>query len=150
MSGSTFPPGALGTPHALTHEVGGDDPVTGLPAAAHHVTHEAGGTDVVAIPDPLLIGAIDDVGLNGAVINMAAGGPGFPLQIDCATGGGLTGVQICAFGHPLGFFGGTPAPQPTVAGVLSAVTDANAKAVLTSLIAALAAAGVNLINDGTT
>lgn len=45
----------------------------------------------------------------------------------------------------------TAAAQQTVTGDLSAVTDVNAKAVLTSLIAALAGAtGYNLILDGTT
>lgn len=36
----------------------------------------------------------------------------------------------------LGFYGTTPIAKPSIAGVLSSVTDANAKAVLTSIIAA--------------
>ena len=47
----------------------------------------------------------------------------------------------------LAFYGGSKVTKQTVSGALSAVTDANAKAVLTSLIAALTA--MNLIQDGT-
>lgn len=56
-----------------------------------------------------------------------------------------------ANGTGLTFYAGTPIAQPTVTGALSTVTDAAAKAVLTSIIAALkATTGVNLIADGTT
>jgi hypothetical protein len=48
----------------------------------------------------------------------------------------------------LGFFGTAKVAQQTVTGALSAVTDTNAKAVLTSLIDALSAYG--LVVDGTT
>lgn len=48
----------------------------------------------------------------------------------------------------LAFFGGDKAEQQEVTGDLSAVTDTNAKDVLTSIIAALVA--YNLITDGTT
>ena len=48
----------------------------------------------------------------------------------------------------LAFFGGSKTTKKTVTGALSAVTDPNAKAVLTSLIAALASYG--LITNGTT
>jgi hypothetical protein len=48
----------------------------------------------------------------------------------------------------LAFFGGSKVTKKTVVGPLSAVEDASAKAVLTSLIAALAAYG--LITNGTT
>ena len=47
----------------------------------------------------------------------------------------------------LAFFGGSKVNKQTVTGVLSAITDTNAKAVLTSLITALANYG--LINNGT-
>lgn len=45
-------------------------------------------------------------------------------------------------------FGGSPVSKETITGALSAVTDANAKAVLTSIIAALT--GYTLATDGTT
>ena len=48
----------------------------------------------------------------------------------------------------LAFFGGVKTTKKTATGALSAVTDTNAKAVLTSLIAALADYG--LITNGTT
>ena len=47
----------------------------------------------------------------------------------------------------LGFFAGAKTAKQTVSGSLSGVTDADAKAVLTSLIDALAAYG--LITNGT-
>lgn len=50
--------------------------------------------------------------------------------------------------NTLGFFGATPHVQPAVSGALSTVTDAAAKAVLTSIIAALVALG--LATDSTT
>lgn len=51
----------------------------------------------------------------------------------------------------LALYGGTKVPQPSVTGALSSVSDPAAKAVLTSIIAALAAApGVNLAKDETT
>jgi hypothetical protein len=40
-------------------------------------------------------------------------------------------------GGQVALFGGSTGPKPTITGVLSSVTDANAKAVLTSIIAAL-------------
>ncbi len=50
--------------------------------------------------------------------------------------------------NTVGFFGTTPATQKTVTGALSTVADAPAKAVLTSIIAALVAYGLAV--DGTT
>ena len=50
----------------------------------------------------------------------------------------------------LAFFAGTKVTQQEITGALSSVTDAAAKAVLTSIIAALAADGYNLVTDGTT
>lgn len=49
----------------------------------------------------------------------------------------------------LGFFGNTSVTQQNITGALSSVTDPAAKAVLTSIIHALAAAGYNLVTDGT-
>lgn len=48
----------------------------------------------------------------------------------------------------LGFYGGGPDTQQEITGALSTVIDAPAKAVLTSIIAALVATG--LVTDGTT
>jgi hypothetical protein len=51
----------------------------------------------------------------------------------------------------LAFFGGAPVAQPTITGALSTVVDAAAKAVLTSIVAALkVTTGVDLAIDGTT
>lgn len=51
----------------------------------------------------------------------------------------------------LGFFANAKVAQQTVTGALSAITDPNAKAVLTSIIAALAQSdGYGLVMDGTT
>ena len=47
-----------------------------------------------------------------------------------------------------GIFGATPIGQPIITGALSQVTDANAKMVLTSIIAALANLGL-AANDTT-
>lgn len=56
-----------------------------------------------------------------------------------------TGVKLSG---KFGAFGGAPASKPSVTGTLSAVTDTNAKAVLTSIISALVALG--LATNGTT
>jgi len=60
-------------------------------------------------------------------------------------------TTVAEVSDTLGFFDATGAQLQTVTGFLSAVLDANAKAVLTSLIAALSAAtGYGLVLDGTT
>ena len=59
----------------------------------------------------------------------------------------LTPDGIAVAGTKLGFFATAPASKPTVTGALSAVTDGNAKAVLTSIIGALTTLG--LVTDGT-
>jgi hypothetical protein len=62
-----------------------------------------------------------------------------------------TRVFVAPAGQSLSFYGSAAVPISTVAGMLSAVLDPNVKAVLTSLISALAgAAGVGLVLDGTT
>jgi hypothetical protein len=59
--------------------------------------------------------------------------------------------NIVASQTQLAFYGGAKVDQPTIDGDLSSVTDPAAKAVLTSIIAALkASSGVNLAIDGTT
>jgi hypothetical protein len=60
--------------------------------------------------------------------------------------GGTAVVQ--AQNNKLGFFGTSPITKETVIGALSGVTDANAKAVLTSLVSVLAAYGI--LTNGTT
>jgi hypothetical protein len=64
------------------------------------------------------------------------------------------GLRIASNGTAaqLGFFGHSGAIRPSVSGALSAVTDANAKAVLQSIVNALKAAsgGVGLVTDATT
>lgn len=65
--------------------------------------------------------------------------------------GTATGTKIgTATNQKLGFFNSTPIVQPSVSGALSTVADAPAKAVLTSIIAALKAAGLGLVADTTT
>ena len=60
-----------------------------------------------------------------------------------------TGQVMLALGKPgLGFFGGPPNAKQNITGALSAVTDSNAKAVLTSIIAALGQ--YTLVNNNTT
>lgn len=62
-----------------------------------------------------------------------------------------TGTKIgTATTQKLGFFNSTPITQPALTGSLSTVADAPAKAVLTSIIAALKATGLGLVNDTTT
>lgn len=76
--------------------------------------------------------------------------PGFGVSLVCGTGDSVVGVgDIDGDTMTLGFYSGDAVAQPTVEGALSTVTDDAAKAVLTSIIAALAAAGVNLVIDGT-
>lgn len=66
-------------------------------------------------------------------------------------GAGAGTVRFATDAVGLAFYNGTPRAQPTITGALLSVTDANAQAVMTSIIAALTgAAGVNLATDGTT
>lgn len=62
------------------------------------------------------------------------------------------GVIVGTTGGMLSFYDGAEVVQPTIAGNVTAITDANAKAVIQSIIAALAtgAGGVNLVADTTT
>lgn len=62
---------------------------------------------------------------------------------------GTAGLQLSS--PLLGFYSTAPVAQPSVTGALSSVTDANAKAVLTSILAALSTAtGVGLLVKSTT
>lgn len=93
------------------------------------------------------------VNKDGGTVNVrggppAAGGVGGSVRLK---GGDNAVVVEAASGSKLSFYNGTPVTKQTITGALSTVTDAAAKAVLTSIIAALAAAtGVNLVTDGTT
>jgi hypothetical protein len=90
---------------------------------------------------------VNIVTTNGSEVLELKGGPSGDVHV------GVTGtgeVKIAGAGTLLGFFGSGAIGQPTVAGLLSSVTDAAAKAVLTSIIAALAStAGLGLVIDGT-
>lgn len=55
--------------------------------------------------------------------------------------------NVVVDGDQLAFFGGSPVSKETITGALSAVTDSNAKAVLTSIIMALT--GYSLTTNGT-
>lgn len=99
----------------------------------------------------LEIGAFGDTPGAIEMVN-EVGHKGLRFQHDGMNIGVDTTSFIGSGGNPIAFYRNTGAvPRQTVDGALSAVTDAAAKAVLTSLIAALAGAtGVNLIADGTT
>lgn len=65
--------------------------------------------------------------------------------------GGTGALKLLSPGDTLSFWYATGAAQQTVTGALSTVTDASAKDVLTSILAALSAtAGYGLVVDGTT
>jgi hypothetical protein len=64
------------------------------------------------------------------------------------SGGVVSGILNVQGDNKVGFFGTVPAAKPAVTGALSTVIDPAAKAVLTSLLAALVALG--LASDGTT
>lgn len=88
----------------------------------------------------------------GGYLNFEGGtkdGAGAQGGVRLRDGGGSNRVVVDANG--VGFNGQTPA-LPNITGALSTVTDAAAKAVLTSIIAALknAAGGTGLVTDGTT
>ena len=60
-------------------------------------------------------------------------------------------VAVASSGDTLQFFQGNQAAKQAITGMLSAVVDPNAQAVLTALIAALAdASGYSLVTDSTT
>lgn len=60
-------------------------------------------------------------------------------------------VNLLGAASKLGCFGGTAVVKQAITGSLSTIVDVNAKAVITSIIAALAAAtGYNLVTDSTT
>jgi hypothetical protein len=82
---------------------------------------------------------------------LLVGGPGFSASratqvfVDAATdvqiqNGGVARITANATG--IGFFNATPIAKPSITGALSSVTDANAKAVLTSIITAQANLGL--------
>ncbi|MDE2099160.1 MAG: hypothetical protein KGL39_18035 [Patescibacteria group bacterium] len=73
----------------------------------------------------------------------AAGGIGGSAKLNDGDGNTVVWVQ----NNKLSFYGHALATQQAVTGTLSAVTDANAKTVLTSIIAALVASG--LVTNGT-
>lgn len=82
-------------------------------------------------------------GTSGTALN-APTGTTIQLQYNGVT-------QVTIGNGTFALYGGAAATQPTVTGALSTVADAPAKAVLTSIIAALkAASGINAIIDGTT
>jgi hypothetical protein len=87
---------------------------------------------------------------NGGYINLEGGtadGAGEEGGVRLIDGAGGNRLVIDAYG--VGFNNTAPI-TPSITGALSTVADAPAKAVLTSIIAALAASGVGLVTDGTT
>lgn len=90
------------------------------------------------------VAAISNGGAAGKLMLNAAGTASMTL---CVNNAAL--IELRA--SKLAFFNGTTVTQPAITGALSTVSDAAAKAVLTSIIAALkGTTGVNLVTDGTT
>ena len=153
--------------HAVTHETGGTDLVTLSQISGPAVAPGTGTVEVIAGDVPgtwdlhiiLPVGSqdgffIEDKGSGGVQISSKAN-----VSVLCPDGnfallaqvGGVTIGQPVGDSSKIGFFGGPPEAQPTITGALSTVADAPAKAVLTSIIAALKTlTGVNLVIDGTT
>jgi hypothetical protein len=90
------------------------------------------------------VGITEDVG-SGVAIQYGTSGLASILQTPHGQALKVTDNGVNA---QVGFFGSLPIEPPEILGQLSAVTDANAKNVLTSLIAALVNYG--LVTDGTT
>ena len=87
--------------------------------------------------------------LTGGTRDGAGNQGGIQLRI----GGGTVVIDVGALGttSQLAFFAGTKRAKQAITGALSTVTDAAAKAVLTSIIGALAdATGYSLVTDSTT
>lgn len=82
---------------------------------------------------------------NSAALNLTSGSGSVSLQV-----AGVAKFKADSTG--ITFFAGTPRAKQAITGVLSAVLDANAKNVLTSIIAAIGngANGYNLVTDSTT
>jgi hypothetical protein len=132
---------------ALSVVLVGNEVAIGAPAFPTDVTITI---DDDSTPFTIKEGANEYVNIvttNGSEVLELKGGPSGDVHV------GVTGtgeVKIAGAGTLLGFFGSGAIGQPTVAGLLSSVTDAAAKAVLTSIIAALAStAGLGLVIDGT-
>ena len=81
-------------------------------------------------------------------ITSSTQGTGQEFSVAGYEGIGFTAGDDGAGNAALSFFGGTVAAKQTITGALTTVADAPAKAVLTSIIAALVAYG--LVTDGTT
>jgi hypothetical protein len=133
---------------ALSVVLVGNEVAIGAPAAPTDVTITI---DDNSTPFTIKEGANEYVNIvttDGSEVLELMGGPSGDVHV------GVTGtgeVKIAGAGTVLGFFGAGGSTQPTVNGALSTVADAAAKAVLTSIIAALeSAAGVGLFVDGTT
>jgi hypothetical protein len=147
--------------HATQHNPGGTDEVTGGGGGPHAVTHEAGGSDPVSNIDGALVTLGDDngtyisinqaVGVGSPVTAIAHADGSYAFRADTAGTriGGPSGTG--QLGALLSFFDADGVVQADITGALSAVTDAAAKAVLTSIIAlADGVTGYNLVTDSTT
>ena len=84
----------------------------------------------------------DDANLFADIIGKGAGGGRL------RTGGGVNQIQWSSVG--VGFFGTAATAKQSITGALSTVTDAAAKAVLTSIISALSTPPPGLATNGTT
>lgn len=95
--------------------------------------------------DPVDPDAAEVNGPNGAILRDS--GSTHSVRVTPAAGVSVDG-NVIVKGEELAFFAGSPVVKQTITGDLTAVSDVNAKAVLTSIIAALTAYG--LMIDGTT
>lgn len=115
------------------------------------ITEGRSGADVVGNYS-LVLGGFQCFGVDGAG-NLYPGSvssgiyiTGSTVRLDTASG-----TMFEANAATLAFYGGTKVAKPAITGALSGVADANAKNVLTSIIAALkGTTGVNLATDSTT
>ncbi len=114
------------------------------------VLQNSAGTQVFAVGT--VASAVNGVEFTGSAtgqpISFIAQGTDADISFDLAPKGAGTLVLATANTQKVSFYGGAGAVQQAITGSLSTVADAPAKAVLTSIIAALV--GVELVTDGTT
>lgn len=150
--------GRAGTLTQITGDLNQDTGTFGLTGSAASSISTTAGNLAIDSAASLFLGAITSpavtLGRAGAGVITTIHGDFTNIdgvsQLNLGTGTAAS-VVIGNGASLIGFYGGPAAAKPTIAGVLSAVVDANALAVLTSIIAALASGtGVNLATDATT
>ena len=137
--------GGPGTVAAGVAAVGGTTSINGGAGGNGAITNGGGG-NVLIYAGATGTGAGSGGTAGSVLLRPGTPGGGTAGYVAVQTAAGINQIQANLTG--LGFFAATPVAKPTVTGTLSAVTDANAKAVLTSLITALANLG--LVTNSTT